>query len=262
MNNMFGILKFFGCIIALTCTNYTDATQAPSLVTVTEEISRIGFKQVDPCLQGVDIRERSPQTLRYQAERYNRSLTEDFVTRDRMPETDVPKTLWFAPKYGRWGPKAKSFPAPHIPEWACPSTWKRDRIVEVAKHYTGLEYKNKNGLRGHFPARGCGLDCSNFVAWVYNYGLGVHISSDVNLLWQNNYGKMLAPNALLMKGDLIFFNGKPKHVVIYFDEYHVIDSTSSKPEGVGVRDIRRPENRRYIANTTNKRFLGVKRLIE
>jgi cell wall-associated NlpC family hydrolase len=195
------------------------------------------------------------------AQEYHRSLTADFNIRDAMPQTNIPQEDWFKPQYGIWGPPAKKFPVPAIPNGVNASQWKRDRIIEVAKHYKGLKYKNNDGKRGHFPSRNCGLDCSNFVSWVYNYGLGMKLNSDVDNLWSSAAGgRLLAPREAPQKGDLLFFDTDPRHVVIYIDEHHVIDSTSLRPEGVQVRDIREERNKRY--RMTNPKFLGSRRLIE
>jgi cell wall-associated NlpC family hydrolase len=154
------------------------------------------------------------------------------------------------------------FPAPVVPAGVDAVEWKRDRIVEVAKHYQGLMYKRADGNRGHFPARGCGLDCSNFVAWVYNYGLGIKLNSHVDAM-ANQAGRKLGADEPLKKGDLIFLDTDPRHVVIYIDENHVIDSTSLRPEGVQVRDLRELKNKkRYTPNATNSKFMYVRRVIE
>ena len=197
-------------------------------------------------------------------EAYRASLTADFAHRDTLPQSDVPKNKWFIPEYGMWGPKLRKFPPAIIPEVVNPVQWKRDRVIEAAKHFTGLPYKRADGQRGHFPARGCGLDCSNYVSWVYNYALGQLFTSDVDEQWSSNYmgGRKLNPGEELQKGDLVFFSGDPKHVVIYIDENHIIDSTSSRPEGVQVRDVRKPHNKWCRPTPDNPRYLGARRFIE
>lgn len=194
---------------------------------------------------------------------YQHSLIADFAKRDAMKQTDVPQADWFKPQYGKWGPKSRLLPKPVVPAGVDSAQWKRDRVIEAAKHFRGLPYKRHDGMRGHFPDRNCGLDCSNFAAWVYNYALGIRLTSDVDLLVTSNaVGRKLAPGESLKKGDLILLDGNPKHVVIYIDENHVIDSTSSKAEGVQVRDMRLAGNAWYRPNTANPRFLCVRRVIE
>jgi len=188
---------------------------------------------------------------------YRDSLTADFAHRDTLKQTDVDPADWFNSNYGRWGPKAKTFPEPIPPQGVDQTKWKRDRVIEAAKHFIGLKYERNDGQRGHFPARGCGLDCSNFAAWVYNYALGIKISSSVDRLASNFIGR----NEPLKKGDLILLEGNPspRHVVIYIDQNHVIDSTSTKT--VGIRDIRLRGNEWYTPDYTNRRYLGARRII-
>lgn len=207
---------------------------------------------------------------------YVNSLTADFSERDKMPQTDVPKDEWFHRRFAprdkakgiNWGPPAKLFDKPEVLLGADPVKWKRDRIVEAAIHMTGLKYKTprqggREEMRGHFPARGCGLDCSNFVAWVYNYALGISLTSDVDELETAENVRKLRPEEKLEKGDLILIGGNVKHVVIYIDEDHVIDSTSLKRDGVQIRNVNDPDNQRYKHNKNeNPRFMCALRVIE
>lgn len=204
--------------------------------------------------------------LRFQpgTEEYRASLTADFAERDLMPQTNSPKNKWFHNSFGTWGPCARTFPEPIIPEGVDPVMWKRDRIIETAKHYTGLPYKRwEDGMRGHFPDRGCGLDCSNFAAWVYNYGLGRKFNSDIDcMIRDDSIGPRVPRDAPLKKGDLVFLNTNPKHVVIYIDANHVIDSTSGRREGVGVRDVNTRESRWCRPTADNPLFLFARRPIQ
>jgi cell wall-associated NlpC family hydrolase len=198
---------------------------------------------------------------------YQASLTADFAERDRMPQTNTPKADWFKPAWGKWGPYVKKFPAPAIPADVNPVEWKRDRIIEAALHYKGLPYKRlSDGMRAHFPERGCGLDCSNFASWVYNYGLGVlftsHVDEQINGVDSQFTGRKIPRGDELKKGDLVYFKGNPNHVVIYIDENHIIDSTSGQSEGVDIRDLRLPENKWCRPIPGNPRFLFARRPIE
>lgn len=194
---------------------------------------------------------------------YQNSLVADFPQRDALSPSRVSKANWMDSDYGRWGPMTVRYSEPTIPQGVDKNEWKRDRVIATAMKYKGLKYKREDGMRGHFPQRGCGLDCSNFAAWVYNYGLGIKFSSDVDELWQGidsrEAGRLLGKNEPLKKGDLLFYDGNPKHVVIYVDKYHVIDSTSGKP-GVDIRDIREAGNKWYGTHTD--RYLGARRPIE
>ena len=58
---------------------------------------------------------------------YQASLTADFAERDNMSQSNVPQNKWFNREYGLWGPLAKTFPFPVVPEGVeDPIQWKRD----------------------------------------------------------------------------------------------------------------------------------------
>ncbi|MBX9704566.1 MAG: C40 family peptidase [Silvanigrellaceae bacterium] len=184
---------------------------------------------------------------------YRASLMADFIERDKMSQTNTPKKSWGSK--GRWGPAARLYLKPTIPQGVDPIQWKRDRVIAVSLWFEGLKYQNNETLidgkpaRGHFPDRGNGLDCSNFTAWVYNYGLGIRFSEGVNdLIAMNsrakNAGRKLNPNEPLQRGDLLLYKGNINHVVIYVNENLIIDSTRHKP-GVGLRDIIIDQGGRY-----------------
>lgn len=156
------------------------------------------------------------------------SLTADFAGRDQLPESHEPPADWYRTdaqghyaNHG-WGPAADALPAPVIPQGAqCNSrTWKQERILAVAMRYIyapgnalGLQYRhhhipgwdpttstyagapednpdpdNPDGPTAWSPGRG--LDCSNFTAWVYNYGLGIKFGGDVHRQADGTAGPM------------------------------------------------------------------------
>ena len=173
------------------------------------------------------------------------TLTEDFAARDALPESTVPVSGWGALK--GWGPKAAVYPPVAVPSGRDPVTWKRARVVAVAKKYVGLPYRHHH-VPGWEPSgatdpkeAGKGLDCSNFSAWVYNYGLGVTFTSDIGAQSEGAKapGRVLAAGEPLMPGDLLFILKGDRscisHVVIYIDADHIIDSHE---EGVAVRAFR------------------------
>jgi hypothetical protein len=173
------------------------------------------------------------------------ALTADFAERDRLPESSIPESEWHAGTVGSWGPKAAHYPAVQVPTGMDPLEWKRARIVAVSKHYLGLPYQHHHipAWTPSGPGKGgaqetAGLDCSNFTAWVYNYGLGIAINSDVGLQADGPKapGRRLAPNEALAPGDLLFIQNrdltKVTHVVIYIDPGHIIDDHA---DGVRVR---------------------------
>jgi hypothetical protein len=214
------------------------------------------------------------------------SLTADFAGRDALPETQVPVAEWYgtdpAGHYsGRgWGPPANALPPPGIPPDAgCDSTtWMRERILTVAMRYIyapgnplGLQYRHHHIPGWDPPAAtyagapadnpdidapqsptawdaGQGLDCSNFTAWVYNYGLGIKIGGDVHQQFDGSAGPMgrrIPREGPFAPGDLVYLhpNGsasQASHVVIYIDDQHIIDSrvNAQNVVGVQVRDRR------------------------
>ncbi|OGR99322.1 MAG: hypothetical protein A2V88_03850 [Elusimicrobia bacterium RBG_16_66_12] len=101
--------------------------------------------------------------------------------------------------------------------------------MAVALKYVGLPY-----LHRHIPAMG-GLDCSNFTAWVYNYGFGIRLNSNVQRQAETA-GRRLGPDEPLRPGDLIFLwndeRSRVSHVAIYVDESTIIDAAGG---GVAVR---------------------------
>ena len=170
------------------------------------------------------------------------TLTADFASRDALPESAVPVSAWGAQK--GWGPKAAAYPPVAVPSGRDPVTWKRERVVAVAKKYVGLPYRHHH-VPGWEPSgatdpkeAGKGLDCSNFSAWVYNYGLGVKFTSDIAEQAEGAKapGRLLVAGEALMPGDLLFIlkgdRSCVSHVVIYIDSDHIIDSHA---EGVAVR---------------------------
>lgn len=91
---------------------------------------------------------------------------------------------------GVWGPQVRAFDVP-----ACCKDWpadrKRERVILVASRYLGYDYQHH-----HLPdwdppkdwpwkkvtagGQSKGVDCSNFTSFVYNYALGLGISSDIH----------------------------------------------------------------------------------
>ena len=163
-----------------------------------------------------------------------RLLTYDLGERDRLPE--FPNSI-SSKLSGKWGPHAFQYPRAMVPAGCDPVKWKRLRVVAVAKRYIGLPYEHH-----HVPAwqptngKGPGLDCSNFTAWVYNYGLGMKFTSDIQKQSDGTKapGRRLKDGDSFEPGDLLFILKKDRsevsHVVIYVDANHIIDS-----RGAGVR---------------------------
>ncbi|MHB9072911.1 MAG: C40 family peptidase [Desulfobaccales bacterium] len=162
------------------------------------------------------------------------SLTYDFPQRDRLSES------WerISPK-SKWGPHARRYPLVEVPAGCDPVKWQRLRVIAVAKRYIGLPYRHH-----HVPdwqpgtGTGPGLDCSNFTAWVYNYGLGIKFTANIHKQSEGPLapGRRLQEGELFRPGDLLFIlkrdRSQVSHVVIFIDDSHIIDDTGS---GVEVR---------------------------
>lgn len=112
---------------------------------------------------------------------------------DKRLESTTPFEEWYSDgvrqEFGVWGPKPR-----HYPELegfdSISASWKRQRVLAVANNMIGLPYQHHHIPDWDPPAdwpwkqvaygrNSKGLDCSDFSSWVYNYGLGVHINSDV-----------------------------------------------------------------------------------
>lgn len=179
---------------------------------------------------------------------YLHTLAADLSWRETLTQTEVPVADWQQPHFGDWGPPAAWFPPVHSPRGYPETEWLRDRVVEVSKRYLGLSY-----TRSHIPQNG-GLDCSNFTAWVFNFGAGIRIPTNVQRQAQTA-GRQLDAGEPLAPGDLIYLWNQDAtritHVALYVDEDHVIDSTRDQ----GVRVNRR--RARYL-----KRYAWARRIFE
>lgn len=209
------------------------------------------------------------------------SLSADFASRDELPQTQVPPADWYQTDadghYSNrgWGPRADTLPPPAVPDDAgcAPTTWMQERILTVAMRYInspdnplGLQYRHHH-IPGWDPSNstfagapeenpdtdvpdgltawdaGRGLDCSNFTAWVYNYGLGIKFDGDVHHQFAGTAGPMgqrIPQDGPFEPGDLIFLHpdgntNQASHVVIYIDDQHIIDSRVNAQNLVGVQ---------------------------
>ena len=159
------------------------------------------------------------------------SLTADFATRDAMPQYNNSN------HYDSWGPKPITYKSPLIPAHCDRNMWQQQRIIAVAEKYIGLPYRHHH-VPGFDKGTGAGLDCSNFTAWVYNYGLGKRFSSEITMQ-SKTAGRQLDPSEPLQPGDLLFIrtidDKRISHVVIYIDPKHIIDDHGA---GVKVREFK------------------------
>ena len=198
---------------------------------------------------------QQPETFDYQA-----SLTVDYFERLAIPQTDVPHADWYT-KYPAdgWGPMPVQYPGiektvAKLPAGVDIKQWKRDRVVALAKKYIGLPYRHHHipgwspQVEGQPEKSGPGLDCSNFTSWIYNFGFGIMLSSDVVKQSQAEARQGFSLPASVQKieaagkflpGDLLFIlqddRSAVSHVVIFIDDDHIIDSTDGK---VDIRDFK------------------------
>lgn len=167
------------------------------------------------------------------------AVTADFAERDKLPESGIAPSRWI--KMKDWGPAAAKYPAVSVPACADSVEWRRRRIIAVAEKYIGLSYRHHHIPAWHTAKIAAGLDCSNFTAWVYNYGLGIKFTSNISEQSDGPLapGRKLGRDEKLEPGDLLYIMKKDRsrvsHVVIFVDEGHIIDSHA---EGVRIREFK------------------------
>ena len=163
--------------------------------------------------------------------KYPESVQTDFIQRDQLPQA-LPLL-----RHSSWGPEPAAYPLPAIPQECDGRQWQRQRIVAVASKYIGLPYRHHH-VPGYDGGDGTGLDCSNFTAWVYNYGLGLQLDSAIERQAETA-GRRLAADEALQPGDLLFIrtldDRRISHVAIYIDPQHLIDDHG---DGVALRQFK------------------------
>lgn len=109
---------------------------------------------------------------------------------DPRREAGISPSAWYGPGVGPWGPLPRAYPPPALAQDKS-DDWKRARIVATALRFLGYNYRHHhlpdwNPPPGRYVSKpggvrhdGKGVDCSNFTAFVFNQGLGMTISSDV-----------------------------------------------------------------------------------
>lgn len=110
---------------------------------------------------------------------------------DPLNESELPLSDWYDhAKVGPWGPLPRAY-LPPAEARGKSAEFRRARIIAVAMRYTGYGYRHHYipdwdpPAGWHIPkpggARhdGKGFDCSNFTSFVYNQGLGIKFSSDI-----------------------------------------------------------------------------------
>jgi len=224
-------------------------------------------------------------------------LGADFADRDLLNPSTMDTTQWYNinnqyyvdnPKQVTWGP----WPSEFTSEAGYPHNlrWQQQRIIYVAKRYIGTYFQHHHLLQWNPPSswpwdtvnkvslghNSKGIDASNFVTWLYNYGLGFHLSPILDSQYVqktfNGYGETPILNVIdvaipasfdtLVKnleiGDIIYCSQdpgstKPYHAAIWIgktkpsDNYYLVidayDGTVKDlnnvnvPQGVQVRPI-------------------------
>jgi hypothetical protein len=201
-------------------------------------------------------------------------LGDDFTALDKLNPSTMDTVNWYNASYQywtdrryekTWGPLPADFGqeagGPHS------TVWRQQRIIYVAQKYTGTYYQHHHLLQWNPPKtwpwdtlnpvsighQSAGIDGSDFAAWVYNYGLGLHLKVYVdsqyvqtltngygetpytNILEYNKPGSFDSLVGMLKMGDLIYIAGdslstNPSHVVIWIgkpaseQDYLIIDS--------------------------------------
>jgi|GEM_PF-3185661 len=202
------------------------------------------------------------------------NLEADFAARDAALVTTPPREEWkkkasYPAGMASWGPRAEQYGAPDFPQWQDPE-WQRQRVADVAASYIDTQYQNHHILDwtpmqswslgnssstirlGH---QSRGIDAPNFMAWVYNFGLGIGIPDNIH--FQSKMTSATQPDktgsqvtvvanmfarptfawlvSQLQMGDLIFVSdmkdrNEPSHVAMWIGQdsvsgdYLVIDS--------------------------------------
>ncbi|MBS1989301.1 MAG: C40 family peptidase [Cyanobacteria bacterium SZAS LIN-3] len=189
----------------------------------------------------------------------------------RHEESQTPHRLWYSPevrkRFGSWGPEARRFSPPDIEAaLASDPAWMRQRLLAVGERYIGLPYQHHHIPDWDPPAnwpwkevaygrQSRGIDCSDFTSWLYNYGLGIKLTTDVHKQAQVKRAPAPGGNGTiplqtirgddyptlikkLTSGDLLYIRnkkGEVNHVIMWVGQYGfspdgtplVLDSTGS-----------------------------------
>jgi hypothetical protein len=168
---------------------------------------------------------------------------------------------WYSPetekRYGSWGPEPRHYPAPSTGAGSPSANWQRERILAVGQTLIGLPYQHHHIPQWDPPAdwpqkdvstnhQSKGLDCSNFTSWLYNYGLGIKLITNVHK--QANEVELTGPGgqgaiqvqvinrpetyekllSVLVTGDLLYIRNKEgeiSHVIVWTGD------VGSSPDG-------------------------------
>ncbi len=139
-------------------------------------------------------------------------------------ESQTPFEEWYSQsvkkKFQAWGPEPRHYPAPEDLDKKS-TEWKRQRLLAVAVRMIGLPYQHHHIPDWNPPADwpwkevkyGCnskGLDCSNFTGWLYNYGLGIKLNTNVEKQAENHLIEADRTGGAPIEADVITTNGTDK----------------------------------------------------
>ncbi len=132
-------------------------------------------------------------------------LGDDFAKRDKLNPSTMAKSKWsdLNQKYYTqntivgiaYGPPLAQFPAPSTKPTSLARTldWRQQRLLYVARRYINTQYQHHHLPQWDPPQtwpidpgnlvpsrhQTPGIDCSDFTAWVYNYALGIKMTSGI-----------------------------------------------------------------------------------
>jgi NlpC/P60 family len=165
------------------------AQMSPGATSVLNSVSRPGGDYVSPYALNFTI-ESSLLNAGFDQRPWNDPAAEaaQTVAAWQAAHARPPKGSW--PPGAAWGPPARQYPAPVLPR--TDPDYMRERVAAVAARHIGLAYQHH-----HIPSwmpplgwawapvlagtDGPGLDCSNFTSFVFNYGLGIKLPTDIRL---------------------------------------------------------------------------------
>lgn len=136
----------------------------------------------------------SPYSLNYSIPK--EELTFDFQKSPRNDwklEGEIPYSDWYTERtkdeFGSWGPHAAQYPAVEDLNKRG-EEWMQQRLVATAEKFIGYHYQHHHipdwlppnswpWERVSLGQNSKGVDCSDFCSFVYNYGLGIKLDTDV-----------------------------------------------------------------------------------
>lgn len=147
-----------------------------------------------PALAPTDVAPdyRSPYTVRWTVPAAERLAGfEQAPWHAPEEQARVPRDQWYSvatrTRWGPWGPPARRYPSPGARLRGRPA---RERVLTVAAALSGTDYQHHH-VPGWSPPvdwpqhpvpsgrRGPGLDCSNYIGFVYSYALGIDLPTGV-----------------------------------------------------------------------------------